>query len=442
MKCDASEEDFFGPGLMLMEIVLIGLNHRTATVELRERVHFSPEQASRAAAELRAKGVLAEAVLLSTCNRSEVYAVPTAPPEELSASVEQCLCGFHGLAPKVLDGSLYRRHGLDAVEHLFRVAAGLDSMVLGEAEVLGQVRDAYKTALEVGVTGPVLNRAFQGALEVGKRVRSETAFAAHAMSVASAAMKLAEQIFGKLTDKSALVLGAGATSAKAAVQLAQRGIRRLMVANRTAARAGELAARLSGECIPWEHVGEVLHEPDIVVASVSGSDWMLSKAAVAAAMAARQNSPLFLIDLGVPRNIAADAAGLYNVYLYNVDDLTSIVEQNRKMRESEIPRAEAIVAEHLEKFAAWQAGSQAAAVIEDLRDKLRLERELFAGDHSAELSRFAPEDREQILRLMDELLEKILREPSARLLKERELREKLHDIELFRNLFGLGKGQR
>ena len=423
-----------------MEIILIGLNHRTASVELRERVHFSPEQGSRAAAELRSKGVLAEAVLLSTCNRSEVYGVPGAAAVEPGASVEQCLCGFHDLAPEALNGSLYRHQGQDAIAHLFRVAAGLDSMLLGEAEVLGQVRDAYKMALDGGVTGPVLTRLFQGALEVGKRVRSETALGAHAMSVASAAMKLAEQIFGRLSDKSAMVLGAGATGAKAAAQLRQRGIGRLWVANRTPERARELASRVSGEWIAWENVGEVLHQPDIVVTSVGGSDWALTKAAVASAMAARQNSPLFLIDLGVPRNIAGDAAGLYNVYLYNVDDLTSIVEQNRKIREAEVPRAEAIVAEHLEKFAVWQAGSRAAAVLNDLRDKLRHERELFAGDHSADLSRFAPEDRERILRMMDELLEKILREPSERLLKERELREKLHDIELFRDLFGLGKG--
>ena len=424
-----------------MKIVLIGLNHRTAPVELRERVHFSPEQASRAATELRARGVVEEAVLLSTCNRSEVYGVP-GRAAEVEASLEQCLCSFHDISPAALNGSLYRHNGREAIEHLFRVAAGLDSMLLGESEVLGQVRDAYRVALEGGVTGPMLNRVFQGALEVGKRVRSETALGVHAMSVASAAMKLAEQIFGKLSEKSALVLGAGATGTEAAGQLRQRAIGRLMVANRTPDRAQELAARAGAESIAWEHVGEILHQPDIIVTSVGGTDWTLSKAAVAMAMAARQNSPLLLIDLGVPRNVASDVAGLYNVYLYNVDDLTSIVEQNRKIREAEIPRAEAIVAEHLDKIATWQAGSQAAAVLNDLRDKLRLERELFASERAEDLERFAPEDRERVLRLMDELLKKVLDEPSARLLKERELREKLHDIELFRDLFGLGRGKR
>lgn len=425
-----------------MEIVLIGLNHRTAAVDLRERLHFSLEQAARAAADLRARGVLREAVLLSTCNRSEVYGVPASGGVEVGASVEQFLCGFHHVAPEILNGSLYHRQGRDAVAHLFRVAAGLDSMLLGEAEILGQVRDAYKAAFESGVTGPLLNRLFQGALEVGKRVRSETALGAHAMSVASAAMKLAEQIFGQLSSKSALVLGTGATGAKAAAQLRQRGVGRLRVANRTPERARELAVHLAADWTPWELVGDILHEPDIVVSSVSGSEWTLSKAAIATAMAARQNSPLFLIDLGVPRNIAPNVAELYNVYLYNVDDLTSIVGQNRKIREAEIPRAEAIVAQQVDKFAAWQAGSQAAAVLNELREELRLEREQFAGEHAAELDRFAPQDRERILRMMDELLEKIVHEPSSRLLKERELREKLQDIELFRELFGLRKDRR
>ena len=425
-----------------MEIVLIGLNHRTAPVELRERVHFSPEQALQAAAQLRADGVLLEAVLLSTCNRSEVYGVPGAAEVDLGALVERCFCGFHGMAPGALNGSLYRHQGRPAIEHLFRVAAGLDSMLLGETEVLGQVREAYRVALGEGATGPVLNRAFQGALEVGKRVRSETALGVHAMSVASAAMKLAEQIFGYLADKCALVIGAGATGTKAAGQLRQREIGRLLVANRTPERTRELAARVGGECIAWENVESVLHQPDIVVTSVGGADWILTKAAVAAAMAARQNSPLFLIDLGVPRNIAGDVAGLYNVYLYNVDDLTGIVEQNRNSRAAEVPRAEAIVAEHLDKFAAWHAGSQAAAVLSGLREKLRQERESFAAEYAAELERFTPEERERVVRLMDQLLERIVHEPSARLLKEREVRDKLRDIELFRDLFGLGGGKR
>ncbi len=424
-----------------MEIVLIGMNHRTASVELRERVHFSPDAARRAGRELRESGVLEEAVLLSTCNRSEVYGVPAGPSGESASALERFLCRFHDVAAPELDGCLYRHSGQEAARHLFRVAAGLDSMLLGEAEILGQVREAYKLAVESGSTGPMLNRLFQGALEVGKRVRAETEVGARPVSVAAAAMKLAEQIFGALADHSALIVGAGATGAKAAAQLRNRGIGRLWVSNRTPERARELAERVGGEWLDWEGVASALELPDIVVTSLAGTEWSLGRSAVAAAMAVRQNRPLFLIDLGVPRNVDGAAAELYNVYLYNVDDLTGIVEQNRAARGTEVPRAEAIISEHLEKFAAWQAGSQAAAVLDALRHKLRLEREMFTRDRMEVLDRLPAEDRERVLRLMDELLEKVLGEPATRLLKERELREKLRDIELFRDLFGLGKGE-
>jgi glutamyl-tRNA reductase len=422
-----------------MDILLIGLNHRTAPVELRERVHFSADQARSAAATLRSQGVLREAVLLSTCNRSEIYGVPQSAGAEALTAVENFLCSFHGLDSVALDGSLYRKQDHAAVEHLYRVAGGLDSMLLGEAEILGQVRQAYQAALEEGVTGPALNRLFQAAIEVGKRIRAETDLGAHSMSVASAAMKLAEQIFGSLKKHSALVLGAGAMGTKAAEQLRNRGIARLRVANRSSDRAEELARRVAGERVPWEQVGDVLREPDIVVSSLAGSEWTLTRAQVAETMAARNNRPLFFIDLGVPRNIESAVAELYNVFLYNVDDLTVIVEQNRKARENEIPRAEAIIAEHLEKFAAWQTGAQAAAVLNELRSTLRLQREMFARDHAEDLNRFGPEDRERIQRLMDELLESVLHDPSSRMLKEKELRDKLRDIELFRELFGLRK---
>jgi len=422
-----------------MDILLIGLNHRTAPVELRERVHFSADQARRAAATLCSEGVLREAVLLSTCNRSEIYGVPQSAGAEALAAVENFLCGFHGLDSVALDGSLYRKQDHAAVEHLYSVAGGLDSMLLGEAEILGQVRQAYQAALEEGVTGPALNRLFQAAIEVGKRIRAETDLGAHSMSVASAAMKLAEQIFGSLKKHSALVLGAGAMGTKAAEQLRNRGIGRLRLANRSSDRAEELARRVAGERIPWEQLGDVLREPDIVVSSLAGSEWTLTRGQVAETMAARNNRPLFFIDLGVPRNIEGAVAELYNVFLYNVDDLTVIVEQNRKSRENEIPRAEAIIAEHLEKYAAWQTGAQAAAVLSELRSTLRLQREMFARDHAEDLSRFGPEDRERIQRMMDQLLESVLHDPSSRLLKEKELREKLRDIELFRDLFGLRK---
>lgn len=416
-----------------MSVLLLGVNHRTAGVDVRERLHFSPQDALHAAADLRREGLLAEALVLSTCNRSEVYGVVESATESESG-VERYLCSFHGVEPAHLNGCLYRRRGREAVLHLFRVAAGLDSMMLGEAEILGQVRESYLAAQREGLTGPVLNRLFQASLEVGKRVRAETRLGAHAMSVPAAAMKLAEQIFGDLKDNSAAVLGAGAMGAKAARHLRHRRVGRLWIANRTPERARELAAETGAQAAPWEDIPGLLAKADIVVTSVAGSEWTLSREAIAAAMLARGNRRMFLIDLGIPRNIAPAAADLYNVFLYGVDDLREIVEQNRQAREEEVPAAEAIIAEHVEKFAAWQSGSEAGATLAELRDKLRLERELFAGNRREDLEKFPAAERERILALMDGLLEHLLREPSERLMKHPEVRERAIFL---RELFGL-----
>src|ERR1700745_576361 len=234
-----------------MEIVLVGLNHRSAPVEVRERVSFTAEQARQAAEELRARGIFHETLVLSTCNRSEVYGVPPEASRESAAALSSYLSDFHAVQLEQLNVSLYRHYDRHAVRHLFRVASGLDSMVLGEAEILGQVREAYRVAHESGATGPVLNRLFQSALEVGKRVRAETELGARPMSVASAGVKLAERIFGKLHDRTALVLGAGTITEQVVAQLRDRGIARLYVMNRSRERAESLAKQYSGEVLPW-----------------------------------------------------------------------------------------------------------------------------------------------------------------------------------------------
>src|ERR1700691_4827439 len=220
-----------------MEIVLIGLNHRTASVGLRERVAFTPEQAREAAEQLRSRGILEESLVLSTCNRSELYGVPRENAADSAGALELFVASFHQLSLNELDGSLYRHRDSHAVRHLFRVSAGLDSMLLGEAEILGQVRDAYRIALDHGATGPVLNRMFQNALEVGKRVRTETEIGTRPVSVAFAGVKLAERIFGSLKGHKALILGAGATGERVVGHLRDKGIARLQVANRSRERA-------------------------------------------------------------------------------------------------------------------------------------------------------------------------------------------------------------
>ena len=418
-----------------MEIVLVGLNHRTAPVEVRERVSFTTEQARRAAQELRARGILEETLVLSTCNRSEVYGVPPEASHECAAGLSSFLSEFHSVRPDLLSGSLYHHYDREAVRHLFRVSAGLDSMLLGEAEILGQVREAYRFAHEHGATGPVLNRLFQGALEVGKRVRTETELGTRPMSVASAGVKLAERIFGKLKERSALVLGAGTISEQVVEQLRSRGIAHLFVMNRSRDRAENLAQQFGGKIVGWGEWETALKGPDVVVASLSAEEPVLRREMLARAMAARGNRALLLMDLGLPRNIEAAAAELYNVYVYNVDDLTDIVQQNRRARESEIPRAEAIVEEHLAKFLSWQASVELVGLVEELRSRLRSERGAFLSSRLETMNHLSAADVRRIETLMDDLLKKLLLEPAERLRGERELRRKIQNVEALRDLF-------
>jgi glutamyl-tRNA reductase len=418
-----------------MEIVLVGLNHRTAPVEVRERVSFTVEQSKKAADELRSRGILAETLVLSTCNRSEIYGVPPESSRECAPGLSSFLSEFHAVRADVLSVSLYHHYDRAAVRHLFRVAAGLDSMLLGEAEILGQVREAYRFAHDYGATGPVLNRLFQGALEVGKRVRTETELGTRPVSVASAGVKLAERIFGKMNERSALVLGAGTISEQVVNQLRDRGIARLFIMNRSRERAEELAGRVNGEVVGWGEWDAALKLPDVVVTSVSADEPVLRREILQAAMAARGNRAVFLMDLGVPRNIEAAAADLYNVYMYNLDDLTEIVEQNRHARESEVPKAETIVDEHVGKFLSWQASVELVGFVDALRARLREERAAFIRSRMDSMGHLGAGERAQVESMMDELLEKLLVEPAERLRGEKELRRKIQNVEALRDLF-------
>jgi glutamyl-tRNA reductase len=418
-----------------MEIVLVGLNHRTAPVEVRERVSFNAEQTQRAAEELRARGILEETLVLSTCNRSEVYGVPPESSHECAPGLSTFLSEFHSVRPDVLRVSLYHHYDHEAVRHLFRVAAGLDSMLLGEAEILGQVREAYRFAHEHGATGPVLNRLFQGALEVGKRVRTETELGTRPMSAASAGVKLAERIFGKLSERKALVLGAGAMSEQVISHLRDRGIAQLQVMNRSRDKADELAKEFGAKVVGWGEWDTALRTPDVVVSSVNTEEPVLRRDIVARAMAARGNRALFLMDLGVPRNIEPSVGELYNVYVYNTDDLTEIVQQNRKARESEIPQAQGIVEEHVSKFLSWQASVELVGLVDALRSKLHAERAVFIRSRMEPMKHLSEADRAHIEKLMDEMLEKVLLEPAQRLRGERELRRKIQNVEALRDLF-------
>ncbi|HTZ47418.1 MAG TPA: glutamyl-tRNA reductase [Verrucomicrobiae bacterium] len=418
-----------------MEIVLVGLNFRTAPVEVREKVSFSHEQALRASEELRSKGILEETLVLSTCNRSEVYGVHANGHRESAAALSGYLCKFHELKPDLLTPSLYHHYDHDVVRHLFRVSAGLESMLLGEAEILGQVRDAYLRAHDGHVTGPVLNRLFQAALEIGKRVRAETELGMRPMGVASAGMKLAERIFGKLNDRTALVLGAGTISEQVVSQLRDRNIGRLLVTNRSREKAEEFAREYNGNVIEWGEWDTALKMPDVIVSAVGVQEPLLTKPLIEKAMAARGNKALFLMDLGLPRNIAPAVGDLYNTYLYTMDDLTEIVDQNRKARQSEVPKAESLVEEHVGKFISWQASVELIGVLDTLRDRMKTRRAAFLQEKLNGMDRYSAEDREHLGQLMDELVEKLLIAPAERLRAEKEFRKKIQSVEAIRELY-------
>jgi glutamyl-tRNA reductase len=421
-----------------VELALIGCNHRTAPVEFRERIAFTAEQARHAATALREQGILEEAVVLSTCNRSELYGVPVDAGAPVTEAMEEFLTSFHRIPRADLDGRFYRWVGRDALQHLYRVAAGLDSMLLGEAEILGQLRTAYNQALDHGSTGPVLNRAFQGALEVGKRIRAETEVGARPMSVAFAGVKLAERVFGNLKGRTALIVGAGMVAEQVVEHLRDRGIGHLQVVNRSLDHAEELAKRMGGKAVPWQALESVLGAPDVIVTSVGGSDPVLTRPMLEAALSARAGRPVFIVDLGVPRNVESGAAGLYNLYLYNVDDLGEIVEQNRRAREAEIPRAESIIAEHVVKFETWRAALTAGSIVEELRSHFHQRREDLLRERLA-AAPLSDEERQRLASITEELVERLLVEPATRLRQTQAMRGHLGALDALRHLFGISE---
>ncbi|HXW61996.1 MAG TPA: glutamyl-tRNA reductase [Candidatus Acidoferrales bacterium] len=427
------------PAGRAVRVALLGCNHRTAPVEVRERVAFTTDQALDAAMQLRSRGILEEAVVVSTCNRSELYGVPGDTTQAITDVLEDFLTSYHKIPRAELVGRTYRWVGAEAIRHLFRVAAGLDSMLLGEAEILGQIRTAYGRALDHGATGPILNRAFQGALEVGKRVRAETEVGARPMSVSLAGVKLAERVFGSLKDRSALILGAGEVAEQVVEHLRNRGIGSLHVVNRSFERARNLAARMGGEAVAWDRLESALSAPDIIVTSVGEAGAVLTRDKLLHALTARDGRPVFVVDLGVPRNVAPDAASLYNLYLYNIDDLGEIVEQNKRAREAEIPRAEAIVSEHVAKFEAWRAALETNSIIDDLRDHFHREREALLRERRDALEAASPEQFQRIAEITEELIERVLAQPSARLSNGQGFPGRLGAIKALRSVFGLDK---
>lgn len=352
-----------------MACYVLGLNHNTAPVALREKVAFNEERLVAALRALRVETGVAESVILSTCNRTEVYWAGTASGAELSQWLER----HHNNLD--LASSLYLHQDRLAVEHAFSVASGLDSMVLGEAQILGQLKDAYRIAQEMGSTGPVLNRLFQAAFSVAKRVRTETEIGANAVSLASATVSLARRVFADLKVHSALMVGAGEMIALAARHFASAGVKRLVIANRTLTRAQTLAAHVQGYAAELGALDKELADADIVVSCTASSVPLITKQAAAAALRKRRHRPIFMVDLAVPRDIEPAVADLQDVYLFSIDDLEQLVAQNREQRALAAGGARLLLEEEVARFLAESRAHDAGPAIRALRrhgDEVRL----------------------------------------------------------------------
>jgi glutamyl-tRNA reductase len=326
-----------------MSVVVIGLSHRASPVALRERFAFPEGSLPNALQALRDTGAVTEAVILSTCNRVEIYAATPSESARTFAALKQFLLNFHAFDGE-LETELYTREEPDSLVHLFKVASGLDSMVLGETEILGQLKKAYDLALQHGHTGARLNKAFQRAFNTAKHIRTATSIQRGSISIASVAVELAEKIFSSLAEHEVLVIGAGDTSEKTARALMSRGARGVVFANRSPERAQVLAEELDGRVVPFDDWPEQLQQVDIAISSTSAPHHILDRQRLEPVMKRRHHRPLLLIDIAVPRDIDPEVNYLENVYLYNVDDLQAIADDYLKSRQEEITRCEEIIA--------------------------------------------------------------------------------------------------
>ncbi len=394
-----------------MALLALGLNHLTAPVALRERVAFGPDEAREALRELAAQEGVQEALILSTCNRLELYC--SVQPGAESAP-QQWLHRRHGLAAGRLDEFLYLHADDDAVRHVFRVATGLDSMVLGEPQILGQVKDAYQIAREEHALKAPMERLLQHTFAVAKRVRTDTRIGAAPVSVAYTAVRLAQQRFVDLAEACVLLIGAGETIELAARHLVDARARRLIVANRTLENAQDLAHRCGGYAIALADLPQHLAEADVVIASTASREPILTRAMVEAALRTRRRRPMFLVDIAVPRDIAADVAEIEDAFLYTIDDLREVIDENLRSREAAAREAEAIIEMQVGHYMAWHRALGLGNPVQQLRERAEADRAEVLAKAEALLAR-GKSPQEALAFLASTLTNKLLHAPSANL---------------------------
>ena len=423
-----------------MSLITLGLNHKTTPLELRERLAFTPQNLREALNSLIKVHGVNEAAILSTCNRTELYCnlldATEAGPDASSGNDNRLIewfSGFHGMKTTDLEGHLYIYDHQQSIRHAMEVASGLDSMVLGEPQITGQMKQAYVIASHEGTIGQMLGKLFQHSFSVAKQVRTDTAIGSSPVSVAFAATSLARQIFGDLNESSALMIGAGETIELAARHLKSQQIAGIIVANRSLERARILADEFDGEAINLQHIGDHLHRADIVIASTASPLPVLGKGTVERALKKRKHAPIFMVDLAVPRDIEPEVNSLDDVYLYTVDDLQEVITENLQNRQQAAEQAQEIIEEKVEHYLDWQRSLVAVDVISELRSTALEYSDAVLKKSIKQLA--AGQDPEEVLQyLAHTLTNKFLHQPSTELRKAGE--EERHDlIQAARRLF-------
>lgn len=414
-------------------IVVVGLNHETAPVAVREAMAFPKDDLAAALARVRAEAGLGEAMILSTCNRVEIYG---RSEKAVAREVAGFLARYHGRAPEEIEKHLYCLEGDAAVRHAFRVAASLDSMVLGESQILGQVKDAYDAAERAGSLGAVLNGLRVRSIGAAKRARSETAIGRNAVSLSHVAVELATKIFGELRGRSVLLVGAGKMSELAARQMVKRGARASVLGGRTFEKAEQLAQSLGGRAAPFESLRAELARADVVISGTGAPGIVVMREDVEAAQAARHGRPLFLIDIAVPRDIAEEAAHVPGVFLYDIDDLHHVAIANLRERKKESAAAEAIVEQEVRDFLDWRRSLEVVPLVVELRRRADEIRKHEIEKARARLGPLTPDQEKALEAATSAIVNKLLHAPTVRL-KELAGNGHAEHVGLVRRLFDL-----
>jgi glutamyl-tRNA reductase len=432
-----------------MPVILVGLNHRTASVAVREQLSLSGCTLDMALNDLSATqeiaslpddgdqfGGIHECVILSTCNRLEIYA-STPDSEGGFAAIQSFLCRQQSLPGEELIPHLYLLQDQAAVEHLMQVASGLDSLILGEPQILGQVAEAYTRARSAGVAGPVMSELFARALHAGKRARNETAISRHTTSVSHAAARLARDTYGDLSAARVLIVGAGEMAELAAAALYEEGARHISCINRTYAGAERLAGRFQGSALHWSRFNEALAQADIIISATAAPHMVIYCDDVAQALPPDRAKPLVIMDIALPRDVEAETGALPGVMLYDVDDLQNAVDGNRALREAAIPQVEAIIQEEIETFFCWLASRQVVPVLVELRHKVEKVAEIELEQAMRRLGPRDPHTEQVMAQLTHRIVRKLLHEPTVRLKQEAANDNGIAYADALRELFAL-----